>query len=221
MNNLRAGLLQRYRKRLYDPINLEPPLAKKVCPKRGGEDPTVEAPLPATTHPNEAGFSAAASTRPDATRSVTATTVQVDALGPNSAAAAQPDTTALGDAPTAVETRGAEGVSEAAIDEEAPDEKSSAADAVPPSWEEMMEMLKGVPCFTNAEASSTRMSDFFPLTKRVSVNMGGDPLAFVKAQLPFGTPEYSMSCIQHLQEWTIPETAEVVITSLLFFSSPL
>ena len=33
-----------------------------------------------------------------------------------------------------------------------------------------MEILKGVSCFTNAEAPSTRMSDFFPLTKRVSVN---------------------------------------------------
>ena len=47
-----------------------------------------------------------------------------------------------------------------------------------------MEMLKGVPCFTNAEALSTRMSDFFPLTKRVSVNIGGDPPTFVNARHP-------------------------------------
>ncbi|RVW19489.1 hypothetical protein CK203_116505 [Vitis vinifera] len=44
---------------------------------------------------------------------------------------------------------------------------------VPPSWEEMMEMLKGVSCFTDAEAPSTKMSDFFLLTKWVFVNMGG------------------------------------------------
>ena len=80
-----------------------------------------------------------------------------------------------------------------------------------------MEMLKGVPCFMDAEVTSTRMSNFFPLTKRVSMNMGGDPPSFVKVRLPFGTPESAVSCIQHLQEWTIPETAEVVITSLLFF----
>ena len=120
-----------------------------------------------------------------------------------------------------METRGSEGGSEAAIDEEAPDEKSSPAAAVPPSWDEMMEMLKGVLCFTDVEAPSTRMSDFFPLTKQIFVNMGGDPPAFVKARLPFGTPESVVSCIQHLQEWTIPETAEVVITSSLFSSSSL
>ena len=64
------------------------------------------------------------------------------------------------------------------------------------------------------------MSDFFPLTKRVSVTMGGDPPAFVKARLHFGTLESAVSCIQHLQEWTIPETAEVVIISLLLFLLP-
>ncbi|RVW75676.1 hypothetical protein CK203_055230 [Vitis vinifera] len=32
----------------------------------------------------------------------------------------------------------------------------------------MMEMLKGVLCFTDAETPSTKMSDFFPLTKRIS-----------------------------------------------------
>ena len=47
-----------------------------------------------------------------------------------------------------------------------------------------MEMLKGVPCFTDAEAPSTRMFDFFLLTKRVSVNIGGDPPTFVNARHP-------------------------------------
>ena len=61
-----------------------------------------------------------------------------------------------------------------------------------------MEMLKGVSCFTDAETPSTKMSDFFPLTKRVSVNMSGDPSTFVKARLPFGTLESVVSCIQHL-----------------------
>ena len=48
-----------------------------------------------------------------------------------------------------------------------------------------MEMLNKVSCFTDAELPSTKMSDFFPLTKRVTVNLGGDPLVFVLAQLPF------------------------------------
>ena len=146
-----------------------------------------------------------------------AATVQADAPGPSSTAVAQSGATTFGDAPTAVETHVSEGVPDASNGEEATDEKSSLAAAVPPSWEELMEMLKGVPCFTDAEAPSMRMSDFFPLTKRVSVNMGGDLPAFVKVWLPFGTPESTVSCIQHLQEWTIPETAEVVNTYLLCF----
>ena len=94
-----------------------------------------------------------------------------------------------------METHGSEGIPDESNDEEAPDKKSSPTAAVPRSWEELMEMLKGVSCFTDAEAPSTRMSDFFPLTKRVSVNMDGDPPAFVKARLPFGTPESAVSCI--------------------------
>ncbi|RVX05863.1 hypothetical protein CK203_023757 [Vitis vinifera] len=181
MNDLRTGFSQRHRKLLYDPIDLAPSPAKKVCPERGS------------------GATAA---------------VQADAPGPSSATIAQPGITAHSDAPATVETRGLEGVPEAMIDEEALDEKSSPAAAVPPSWEEMMEMLKGVPCFMDAEVTSTRMSNFFPLTKRVSMNMGGDPPSFVKVRLPFGTPESAVSCIQHLQEWTIPETAEVVVAGI-------
>ena len=212
MNDLRVGLLRRHHKRLYDPIDLEPPSVKKVCLERGGEDAALEVPLSTATRPDEAGPSVAVAAQSEAAGSGAAATVQ---------ATAQSDTTVASDAPTAVETRGSEGVPDASIDEETPDEKSSPAAAVPPSWEELMEMLKGVPCLTDAEAPSKRMSDFFPLTKRVSVNMGGDPPAFVKAWLPFGTPEFVVSCIQHLQEWTIPETVEVVITSLLFFSFSL
>ena len=58
-----------------------------------------------------------------------------------------------------------EGVPDASNGEEAPDEKGSHAVAVPPSWEDLMEMLKGVPCFTDAEV-----------------------------RLPFGTPEPAVSC---------------------------
>ena len=87
-----------------------------------------------------------------------------------------------------VETPISEGVPDVSNGEEAPDEKSSHAAVVPPSWKELMEILKG-PCFTDVEA-----------------------------WLPFGPPESAVSYIQHLQEWTILETVEVVNTSLLFFS---
>ena len=219
MNDLRAGLLRRHRKRLYDLIDLAPPLAKRTYLKRGEEDPAPEAPASTATRPDEAGISATSATLLDTIGSSATATVQANAPGPSSMAAAQSGTTAFGDAPAAVETHGSEGVLDASNNEEVPDEKSSPTTTVPSSWEKLMEMLKGMSCFTDAEAPSTRMSDFFPLTKGISMNMGGDPPAFFKARFPFGTPESAVSCIQHLQEWTIPKTAEVVITSVLFFSS--
>ncbi|RVW51927.1 hypothetical protein CK203_067948 [Vitis vinifera] len=48
--------------------------------------------------------------------------------------------------------------------EEVLDQKDTPASALPPSWDEMMDMLKRVSCFTDAEPPSTKMSDFFPLT---------------------------------------------------------
>ena len=82
-----------------------------------------------------------------------------------------------------------EGVPEAPNSEEAPVERSSYTAAVPPSWEELMDMLKGVSCFTDA-----------------------------KAWHPFGISEFAVPCVQHLQEWTMPEAVEMVNISLLFFS---
>ncbi|RVW35590.1 hypothetical protein CK203_112559 [Vitis vinifera] len=60
MNDLRTGFLQRHRKRLYDPIDLAPPPARKDCPERDDEDLTIEVPLSAMAHSDEAGSSAAA-----------------------------------------------------------------------------------------------------------------------------------------------------------------
>ena len=50
--------------------------------------------------------------------------------------------------------------------EEVLDQKDTPAPPYPPIWDEMMEILKRVSCFTDAEPPSTKMSDFFPLTKR-------------------------------------------------------
>lgn len=61
-----------------------------------------------------------------------------------------------------------------------------------------MEMLRRVPCFIDIEPSSTKMSDFFHLTKRISVNLGGEPPVFVSAWLLFDTPEFAISRIQQL-----------------------
>lgn len=146
------------------------------------------------------------------------TMTQPNVVGPSAAAMIQPNAIAPSNAPaTEKEACGTEAGSDAAVAEGAPDEKGSPAPTTPPSWEKMMEMLKRVSCFTNAETPSSKMLDLFPLTKRISVNMSGDPPTFVLARLPFGTLEFVVSCIQHLQEWTVPETAEVVIHFVLSF----
>lgn len=59
--------------------------------------------------------------------------------------------------------------------EEGLDQKNTHVSAPPPNLEEMIEMLRRVLCFTDAEPPSIKMSDFFPLTKRISVNLGSDP----------------------------------------------
>lgn len=95
--------------------------------------------------------------------------------------------------------------------EEVSDQKYTSAPAFPPSWDEMIEMLRRVPCFTDVEPCSTKMSDFFLLTKRISVNLGGDPPSFVSAKLSFGMPKFAVACIQQLQDCTVLKTAEVVL----------
>ncbi|KAL6312623.1 hypothetical protein AAG906_006768 [Vitis piasezkii] len=82
-----------------------------------------------------------------------------DVAGPSAVAVTQPNVA---------------GPSAAAIqpDADAPNNALAAEEVCgPPSWGELMEMLKEVSCFTDAEAPSTKMSNFFPLTKRISVNM--------------------------------------------------
>ena len=80
-------------------------------------------------------------------------------------------------------------------------------------------MLRRVPCFTDAKPPSIKMSDFFPLSKQISVNLGSDPLAFVSAQFLFSTPESVISHIQKLQDCTVRETLEVVIFSVSFYDN--
>ena len=55
------------------------------------------------------------------------------------------------------------------------DEKDAAVSPRAPSWEKMVELLKRVPCYTEVEPPSTKMSDFFPLTKWVHVEIDDNP----------------------------------------------
>ena len=120
-------------------------------------------------HSDEAGTSAIAVTQPDV-------------AGPSAAVVIHPYAAAPSNIPVAEEeARGTEAGQDAAVAEGAPDEKGNPTPATPPTWKEMMEILKRVSCFTDVEAPSAKMSDFFPLTKRISSNMGGDSPSFISA----------------------------------------
>lgn len=93
-----------------------------------------------------------------------------DVAGPSSAPAAEKETSEKEAGPASGEAPGG-----AAPAEEASDKKDTPTPASLPSRDEMMEMLKRMSGFTNAESPSTKMSNFFPLTKRISMNLGGDP----------------------------------------------
>lgn len=42
MNDLRIGFIERHHKRLYEVIDIVPPLAKRACPERAQEEPIGE-----------------------------------------------------------------------------------------------------------------------------------------------------------------------------------
>ena len=167
--------MQRHGKRLHAPINLGPPQAKKVRLDRGKEDPTPKVPASSTTCPDGDGESASALAPLDAAGPRTAVMVQDDGPGRSS--------------PAMVGTPMPKEVAEVPTGEKAPVERNSYTAAAPPSWEELMVMLKGVPCFIDAEARH--------------------PLSIFESVAPPA---------RHLQEWTMPEAAKMVNTSLLFFS---
>lgn len=81
----------------------------------------------------------------------------------------------------------------------------------------MVEMLKQVPCFTDVEPPLSKMSDFFPFTKWVSINLGNTPPISVSARLSLGTPESAVSCIEPMQGYTAEQTAKVVSHASFFF----
>ena len=79
-----------------------------------------------------------------------------------------------------------------------------------PSQEEMVELLKQVPCFTKSEALVNNIRDHFLATRQVLMDLGGDPSISFVARLSFGTLESIVSHIPPMQDYSTVETAEVV-----------
>lgn len=65
------------------------------------------------------------------------------------------------------------------IGDDLEDEKDVSTLYRPPSWEKMVELLKQVPYSTEVEPPSTKLSDFFSLTKQVIVDIDDNPLIFI------------------------------------------
>lgn len=75
-----------------------------------------------------------------------------------------------------------------------------------PSWEEIKELLRKVPCFTALEPPAPDIDALFPLTRRHFVSLPSDPLITDVSYLPYGTPESVLWCINPMQRYTAKET---------------
>ena len=82
-------------------------------------------------------------------------------------------------------------------------------------------MLKQVSYFTEAKPLSIDMSDFFPLTKRISMDLDNNLPINVDARLPYGTPKSIVSRIQPMHGYTTHEMTEVVSFALILSFSSL
>ena len=113
-----------------------PPPAKKACSERAQEELAKEVP-PVAVPPS-------------------------DVAGPNSAPAMKKKGGGkkVGRKKAGPATRKAP--SDAIPVDEVSDKKNTPTLASPPSWDEMMEMLKHVSCFTDSESPFTKMYDFSP-----------------------------------------------------------
>lgn len=80
-----------------------------------------------------------------------------DVARPSSAPIAEKEADGKESGPTTGEASG-----DAAPVEEVLDKKTTPTPVSPPSWDEMMEMLKHMSCFTDSESLFIKRSDFFP-----------------------------------------------------------
>lgn len=81
-----------------------------------------------------------------------------DVAGPSSAPIAEKEADGKESGPAMGEAPG-----DAAPVEEVLDKNTTPTPVSPLSWDEMMEMLKHMPCFTDSESLFIKMSNFFPL----------------------------------------------------------
>ena len=77
--------------------------------------------------------------------------------------------------------------------------------------------MKQILCFTEKETLVNNIGDLFPATRRVSMDLDGDPNISFVARLPFDTPESVASHILPMLDYTANETVKVTSISPLLF----
>lgn len=82
--------------------------------------------------------------------------------------------------------------------------------AILSSWDEVVVLLKAVPCFTAPEPPAFRVEEFFPFSHCHFVNLGGDPRMAGVIRPSHVTPDSALRCTYPLLKYTAEETTEVV-----------
>ena len=107
---------------------------------------------------------------------------------------------------------------------------SRSKSAYVPSLEEVFELLKWIPSFTEREPPIQNMSVLFPATQRILIKIDDNLNWSFMTQIPYGTPDTAIARIIHRQDYTDFETAKVVshlpifclfFLSLLFYYNSL
>ena len=78
------------------------------------------------------------------------------------------------------------------------------------SWEEIVVLLKEVPCFTTLEPLAPSIDVLFSLTCRHFVDLLCDSHIVGMVHLPHGTPEFVLQCTYLMQKYTTEEMTEMV-----------
>ena len=85
-----------------------------------------------------------------------------------------------------------------------------------PSKEEVSELLRRIPSFTDREPPVQDIGTFFPAMQGILIEMNENSNQSFMARVPYGTPDTVIARIIHMKDYTTFETTEMVSHSFLF-----
>ena len=84
------------------------------------------------------------------------------------------------------------------------------------SREEVSELLRRIPSFTDREPPVQDIGTFFPAMQGILIEMDENSNQSFMARVPYGTPDTVIARIIHMKDYTAFETTEMVSHSFLF-----